>query len=80
MEMDEQIVKRWVDGGRDNALWPRNPVSMSSWPPSKTTIPSFLCNSVEPPDRVLANGLCVGREERGDRGAPKVGLSRHWVT
>lgn len=79
MEMDEHRVKRWVDGGRANALWPRNPVSLSSWSPSKTTIPSFLCDLAEPPDGALTNGLCVGREERDNRGAQKVGLSCHWV-
>ena len=49
------------------------------WSPSKTTMPSFLCNSVEPPDWVLANELCTSGEERWGRRVPKVGLSHRWV-
>lgn len=49
------------------------------WSPSETTMPSFLCNSVQPPDWVLANELRMSGEERAGRGVPKVGLSCRWV-
>lgn len=50
MEMGEQMVNRWVDCGRDNTTWSRNLVSLSSWLPRETTLPSFFCNLVEPHD------------------------------
>ena len=49
------------------------------WSPSETTMPSFLCNSVQPPDWVLDNELRMSGEERAGRGVPKVGLSCRWV-
>lgn len=77
--MSEQMLNRWVDGGRDSSMWSRNLTSFSSWSPNKTTFPSFLCNLVESHDWVLANGMCVGSETWCDGKAQRWYWAAIWV-